>query len=497
MGGRKRPRPVAIIDIGSNSIRLVVYDGQQRTPLPLFNEKAVCALGEGLGASGRLNPVGVEMARRAIARYVRLSQAMNVERLDILATAAVRDASDGKEFVHALERELDVEIRTLSGGQEAKLAAQGVLCGIPSAEGIVADLGGGSCELVVVGEGRTFKHVTLPLGVLRLSEASGGSRAKATDIITGHLADLDWLSEGRGKALYASGGAWRAVARLCIAQSHHPLRILDNYAVERAEAERLMELIASQSRKSMEKVPNISRKRVGMLPMAALLLGKILQAVKPTRLVFSVYGMREGQFFKTLPNKVQEEDPLLAACRNMARSAGRFEEHGREILDWMNPLFPDESPAQRRIRFAACLLGDVFWNEHPDYRAQQAFLRTLRIPFVGVEHPERARLAMTLFTRYNGVEDDHAVCTAVSMLSDDDLRRARAIGLALRLAHGLTGGVPDLVRKTTLAIDGKTVVLTVPINDPALCCDATDRPFDRLAKAVGCESFEVRKVAAG
>ena len=494
MGGRKRPKPVAIIDIGSNSIRLVVYDGQQRTPLPMFNEKAVCALGEGLGASGRLSPVGVELARRAISRFVRLSRAMNVERLDILATAAVRDASDGKDFVQRLEDELDIEIRILSGGQEAKLAAQGVLCGIPSAEGIVADLGGGSCELVVVGEGRTFKHVTLPLGVLRLSEAAGGSRSKAADIISSHLAPLPWLSEGRGKALYASGGAWRAVARLCIAQSNHPLRILDNYAIDRQEAERMMDLIASQSRKSIEKVPNVSRKRVAMLPMAALLLGKILQAAKPSRLVFSVYGMREGQFFKHLPPKLQEEDPLLAACRTMASSAGRFEEHGREILDWMTPLFPDETAAQRRIRYAACLLGDVFWNEHPDYRAQQGFLRTLRLPFVGVEHPERARLAMMIFIRYNGSEDEQAVCTAVSMLSDEDLRRARAVGLALRLAHGLTGGVPDLVRRTALTIEGKAVVLSVPADDPALCCDATDRPFDRLARAVGCETVEVRRV---
>lgn len=491
--GRKRQKPVAIIDIGSNSIRLVVYDGQQRTPLPMFNEKAVCALGEGLGASGRLNPAGVDLAYRAIARYVRLARAMNVERLDILATAAVRDAEDGKDFVARLETDLDVEVRILSGGQEAKLAAQGVLCGIPSANGIVADLGGGSCELVIVGNGKTGRHVTLPLGVLRLTEASAGSRSKAVDIIASHLDGLDWLTDGRGSALYASGGAWRAVARLCIAQSHHPLRILDNFALERGEAERLMELIASQSRKSIEKVVNISKKRVGMLPIAALLLGKILQAVKPTRLVFSVYGMREGQFFKTLPSKLQDEDPLLAACRTMARSAGRFEEHGREILDWMDPLFTGETPAQRRIRYAACLLGDVFWNEHPDYRAQQGFLRTLRIPFVGVEHPERARLAMAIYTRYNGLEEDHAVASAIGMLTEDDLRRARAIGLAMRLAHGLTGGVPDLVRRTALGIEGRILVLTVPADDPALA-EVADRSFDRLAKVVGCETFMVRKV---
>lgn len=492
--GRKRQKPVAVLDIGSNSIRLVVYDGNQRTPLPLFNEKAVCALGEGLGASGRLNPSGVDLAYRAIARYVRLARAMNVERLDILATAAVRDAADGHDFVERLERDLDAPIKILSGGQEAKLAAQGVLCGIPSAQGIVADLGGGSCELVVVGDGKTGKHITLPLGVLRLTEASGGNRAQAAEIIDRHLSGIGWLNAGRGQSLYASGGAWRAVARLCIAQSHHPLRILDNYALERSEAERLMELIASQSRKSIEKIANISKKRVPMLPLAALILGRILSTVKPARLVFSVYGMREGQFFKHLPQKLQEEDPLLAACRSMAHSAGRFEEHGTELLEWMDPLFTEETPAQRRIRHAACLLGDVFWVEHPDYRAKQGFFRTLRISFVGVEHPERARLAMTIYHRYNGPEDDPAVNSAIAMLTEDDLRRARTVGLALRLAHGLTGGVPDLIRRTALGIEGRNLVLTVPANDPALCCDAADRPFDRLAKAVGCDGVVVRKI---
>lgn len=493
MSGRKRQKPVAIIDMGSNSIRLVVYDGNQRMPLPLFNEKAVCALGQGLGASGQLNPEGVEPAYRAVTRFVTLARAMDSERLDILATAAIRDAADGEAFVRRLERDLDVKVRVLSGGQEAKLAAQGVLCGIPSASGIVADLGGGSCELVEVGQGRTGKHVTLPLGVLRLTEASGGNKARAADIIAGHLSGLDWLSEGRGRSLYASGGAWRAVARVCIAQSHHPLRILDNYAIERSEAERLMDLIASQSRKSIEKVPNVSKKRVASLPMAALLLGRILQTVKPVRLVFSVYGLREGQFFKHLPASLQQEDPLLAACRRMAQSAGRFVEHGSEILDWMSPLFPDETPAQRRIRYAACLLGDVFWNEHPDYRAQQGFLRTLRISFVGVEHPERARLAMMIFTRYNGSEDDHAVASAIGMLSDDDLKRARTVGLALRIAHGLTGGVPDLVRRTSLAIEDRTLVVRVPADNPALS-DVADRPFDRLAKGVGCDAVAFRLV---
>lgn len=494
-GGRVkgRQKPVAIVDIGSNSIRLVVYDGAERTPLPMFNEKAVCALGLGMGESGRLNPDGVTMARRAIGRFVRLARAMEVERLDVLATAAVRDASDGKDFVRDLEARHDIKVRVLSGGQEAKLAALGVLCGVPQAEGIVADLGGGSCELILVGDGKTGAHVTMPLGVLRLSEASDGNRQRAADIVDTHLSGIDWLKEGRGRALYASGGAWRSVARICIAQSHHPIRILDNYSLDRADAERLADLISRMGRKSLEKVPGISKKRLPALPLAALVLGKILQAVQPSRLIFSVYGLREGEFFRHLPTKVQEEDPLLAACRTMARQAGRFPEHGKEILDWMAPLFPDETAAQQRIRHAACLLGDVFWSEHPDYRASQAFLRVLRLPFVGLGHQDRARMALMIHTRYQGAEDNHAAQDALAMLDGEaDLRRVRAVGHALRLAHTLTGGVPDLLRRTRLVVSPSELALELPEDDAALLPDVADRPFDRLARAVGAQQFVVR-----
>lgn len=491
--GNRRHYPVAVIDIGSNSVRLVVYDGDARTPLPMFNEKAVCGLGSGLGESGRLHPQGVELARRAVGRFIGLARAMDVQRLDIVATAAIREASDGTAFAREIEDRHRVEVNVLSGGEEARMAALGVLCGIPEADGIVADLGGGSCELVVVGQRRTGAHVTMPLGILRLAEASGGSRARAAEIIDGYLANIDWLAEGRGRSLYASGGAWRSVARICIAQSQHPIRILDNYTLERTDAERLIDLISRMSRKSIEKVPGISKKRLPALPMAALVLEKVLQAVRPARLVFSVYGLREGRFFAQLPPAVRAEDPLLAACRDMARSAGRFPEHGREILDWMSPLFPDESSTQRRIRYAACLLGDVFWSEHPDYRADQAFLRVLRLPFVGLGHQDRARLALMIHTRYQGTDDNHAVQDALAMLDgDSDLMRVRAVGHALRLAHTLTGGVPDLLRRTRLAARDRALILHLPEKDGALLPDVADRPFEKLARAIGAEQFAVR-----
>ena len=171
-------KPVGILDIGSNSIRLCVYDASSRVPVPLFNEKEVCSLALGLEHSGVLNPEGIEPALNTVGRFVALSKAMDVVRLDILATAAVRDAKDGEAFAQTIRDRFDVAVKILSGKEEAHLAAKGVLCGAPFAHGIVCDLGGGSLELVSIDGADFGPHISLPLGLLRLAEASGDDRAQ-------------------------------------------------------------------------------------------------------------------------------------------------------------------------------------------------------------------------------------------------------------------------------------------------------------------------------
>ncbi len=486
---------IAIVDIGSNSIRMVVYDGLNRTPVAIFNEKAVCALGQGLQASGHLNPQGKEAAIPVLARFARLAGAMGVSVLDILATAAVREAKDGLAFAHEVERRCGVGVTVLSGEDEARLAAMGVLCSTPAADGMVADLGGGSLEVVALDHGKfAGPFATFPLGVLRLWEASGGVRTVAEQLVDTQFRKVDWWGMTKGRPLYAVGGAWRALARLCIAQTGHPLHVLDNFTLHSTEALRLTELIARQSRKSLEKVPGLSKKRLLHLPMAAILLEKVIEAARPSHLVFSVYGMREGQFFKRLPPDVQWQDPLIASCMEMAQTVGRFPEHGEEMLEWMAPLFSHETAQQGRLRYAACLLGDVFWNEHPDYRAEQAFLRIFRMPFMGLGHQDRAALALALYARYEGEDTLSQAADARSLLSDDDQRRAQVVGLALRLGHSISGGVPGLLRTTRLLIDNDALVLELPASDPAFGPELNDRRYDRLARAAGCERFEMRRV---
>ena len=489
----RAPKPMGILDIGSNSIRLCVYDAATRVPVPLFNEKEVCCLAQGLESSGKLNPDGIEPALNAIGRFIALSRAMNVKRLDILATAAVRDASDGEAFAETIQNRFGVKVKILSGKQEAHFSAMGVLCGTPDAHGIVCDMGGGSLELVSIDGSDFGPHVTLPLGLLRLTEASGDDRDRARVIIDQHLAQLPWLSLGQGKTLYAVGGAWRSLARIAISMTHHHLTVLDNFVLSDAEARNITHLVANQSRRSLEKIPGVSRKRIPGLPMAALVLERIVEQVQPSRLIFSIYGMREGRFYESLPPALQTEDPLLSVCRRLAAGNSRFPEHGEELMVWMAPLYSTESRHLSRLRHAACLLSDAFWNEHPDYRAEQALLRILRLPFTGVSHAERAAIALTVFTRYQGNEESPACQDALQMLDADAIDRSRQAGNILRLAHTMTGGAPSILNRTQLHMEGSELLLEVPAHDPAWKFDP-DRSFDRLARIMGCASWAIRRV---
>lgn len=478
---KRARKPVAVIDIGSNSVRLVVYDGQTRTPIPVHNEKAICALGKGLETTGKLNPEGVKMAFDAVGRFVKIARALGAGGIDALATAAVRDAGDGKAFAKAISRRTGIKVQILTGKQEAQRSALGVLCGIPDADGIVADLGGGSLELVKVGGRSMSEHTTLPLGLLRLTDAAKGNRETALSIIDSALDKHKWVTKQKDKTLYAVGGAWRALARVCIAQMNYPLHVLDNFSLERQQAIGLFHVISRLSQRSLEQIKGVSRARLATLPLGAAVLERLLEVAKPRSLVFSIYGMREGQFFKDLPAVVRRQDPIVSLAEEMARAAGRSTVAGYESFKWMSALFKDETAKQKKLRLAACLLRDVWWTEHPDYRAEQAFLRVLRLPFLGLGHEDRAALALVLYYRYQAEPSEPIIEQAQALLAQTRIHRIRTVGLAMRLAYSLSAGAPGWVGKTSMKIDGAKLVLRVPGNEPMFKSGSYERRLKRLA----------------
>lgn len=478
------PGRIGVVDIGSNTVRLVVYDVPNRLPIPIFNEKSQCALGLGLGQTGRLNPKGTSEAVRSLVRFVKLAKAMDVGHLELVGTAAVRDASDGADFVRRIEAECGVAVHVLSGAEEARLAAVGLINGVPRADGVLGDLGGGSLDLVSLGRGEVGTYATLPLGHLRLRERADGDLERARAVVAEDLGKVGWLGETNGRRLYAIGGSWRALARIFIEQTHHPLHVIDNFELGFFDALRLAGLVASLSQGTLGELGNIDAKRLETLPYAALALAVLLEQARPAKVVFSAFGMREGQMLELLPPSLRRQDPLISACESHAERTGRFAMHGQEILDWMTPLFEGESEDEQRLRLACCLLSDIGWNEHPDYRAAHAVLRVLRLPYPGLTHADRVELALAVLVRYGGLATDAALKDHLGLLDEARMSRARTIGLALRLAQTLSGGAPGLLRRTRLAPEEKRLSLQIPKDGAVFLSEAVERRLNRLARAI-------------
>ena len=477
-----------IIDIGSNSVRLVVYQGLSRTPPVVFNEKVMAGLGRGIAVNNRLARASMETAVQALARFALLARDMNVDSLRTVATAAVREAANADEFIEAVRRETGLEIEVISGEAEARGAALGVVAGIPDADGVVGDLGGGSLELIRVAGGEAHERISLPIGSLRLDAVRRKGPRALGPFIKRALDQVGWTAKGAGRPFYTVGGSWRALAQLHMHQSEHPLPVIHQYRMDAAAPERLVRALAVMQPKTLRAIPTLSTSRIPSLPGAAMLLAAVVRRLRSSEVISSGYGLREGLLFAALPPEVQREDPLLEAARDEGRRQGRFPEHGQLLMAWMNGLFDTplqpEPTGDARLRLAACLLSDVAWRAHPDFRAERGLDIALHGNWVAITAAERAMLAAALFACFGGDSGDHAAALLARLAPPAALARARSWGLALRLGQRLTGGTAAPLVASKLYRDEDRLVLALAGRDAPLWGEAVGRRLKALAQAM-------------
>jgi len=474
----------AIIDIGSNSVRLVVYDGPRRAPFPICNEKALCGLGRDMDDGGALNPMAVESALSVLARFKVLLNQHGDPPTRVVATAAVREARNGREFVIAVER-AGFSIDVIPGDEEARLSGLGVASFEPGASGLVGDMGGGSLELIRLDAGEIRQTVSLSVGPFRLMKHSKGDLKKASTEIDEALARVSWIRREITPTLYAVGGAWRAIARINMLLRRHPLSVLHHYEAPFRQIIETCDLVARQSRSSLEETPGVSSKRVDTLPFAALVLKSVILAAGCERIIVSAGGIREGLLYDALPADARREDPLIAGARYLGRRFSPEAEMGDAVGVFTDRLFLNETGVQRRLRQAACLLTDAGAYFHPDLRGVQAFDTALRAPFYGVTHAERAAIALSLFCRHEGANEAFPEPSILSLLTEEESQRAVQIGLALRFASAFAPKAPQALNVSTLTIDGECLSFKAPADLRALHDDLTRRRFDALAASLG------------
>jgi exopolyphosphatase / guanosine-5'-triphosphate,3'-diphosphate pyrophosphatase len=483
---------IAVIDIGSNSVRLVVYEGLVRSPAELFNEKALCGLGREVQSTGLLAADAVEHALATLKRFRALCDRMGVQKVFVIATAACRDAKNGRAFIRFAERILKTEIEVLSGSREAELTALGVISGVHRGDGVVGDLGGGSLELIDIHGTRARNGLTRPLGGLALADISAKSVKKAEKIVKKSLTGLAMLKGCQGRTFYAVGGTWRSVARLHMWQTGYPLHVMHGYSIAAEEALEFARLVHRVDVDTLSNIDVINSARRPLLPYAALVLEYILRIGKPRQVVFSALGVREGLLYSLLKPRDQEKDALIEAARHLNKLRSRSPQHGEELIGWTDKLLAtsglEETSEERRLRHAACLLADIGWRAHPDYRGEQSLNIIAHAGFSGLDHPGRAYLALAVFFRHVGlVMDDELSPRLRELVSTRMLDRARVLGAALRLGYVVSAAMPDVLPQTPLAVERHRLALRLPGAYAALAGERVLSRLRALARLIGRE----------
>ena len=423
---------VGVVDIGSNSVRLVVFDGAARSPAYFYNEKIMCALGSGVSETGRLNPDGRVRALNALRRFKQLADGMGLSELTIVATAAVRDAGDGPDFCADVARETGLQVRVIDGIEEARLSAQGVLLGWPGAYGLICDIGGSSMELAEISGGTVGRRVTSDLGPLKLQTVKGGKKGRRTHI----KETISQLQEAMGSQrdrLFLVGGSWRAIAKIDMYRRGYPLHVLHEYRMRPRSVQRTAKFIADhEDHDALRAACGISSIRMALVPLAADVLYRLVKTFKPIDIALSSYGIREGMLYEQMPQRLRDRDPLIEACRFAEAKDARMPGFGKLLFQFIEPLFKSTSFERKRLIKAACLLHDVSWRAHPDYRAEVCFDNATRANLGGLKHSERVFLGLALLHRYTNKRGGTHFEDLYDLIDEKMQLEAEILGKAMR-----------------------------------------------------------------
>jgi exopolyphosphatase/guanosine-5'-triphosphate,3'-diphosphate pyrophosphatase len=482
-------QPIAIVDIGSNSVRLVVYESLSRSPRPIFNEKSLCALGKGVISTGKLSKGGIEKALSALRRFRTLCEIMGVLDVHVLATAAARDAANGPEFLAAAAEAIGSPIALLSGGREAELSAYGVIAGLNKPDGIVGDLGGGSLELIDVKLNQVGKGLTLPLGGLALMEASGFSPRAAVKIAREALLKSKILEKMNGRTFYAVGGTWRALAKLHMRQRNYPLIVMHGYVIPAEAAADFAGLVERVNTDTLMSIEAVNAARRPLLAYGAVVLEEIIHLANPKEVIVSTTGVREGLLYEKLSEAQRRLDPLIVGAAEFNQLFSRDPRHAEDLCGWTDQFMQsshlEENYDEQRLRHAACLLSDVNWRAHQDFRGEES-INLMNASFTGIDHPGRAFLALTASYRDLGLDED--VSPRIRMLASSRMiDKARILAAAMRVESVVSAAMADILPRIPMVCVKAKVVLTLPRDLADIASDRLHNRLKALARLIGRE----------
>lgn len=483
----KALKRVGAIDVGSNSVRMVVFDGAARSPAYFFNEKVMAGLGAGVSETGYLNPEGRERALSALRRFALLAKGMGVSPMTSVATAAVRDAIDGPEFCEEVARETGLNLWVASGTEEARLSAQGVFLGWPEARGLMCDIGGSSMELAEMADGVVGRRVSSQIGPLKLMSLKGGAKARKA-VIDQTVDDLRTQIDGDYETLFLVGGSWRAIARLDMERRGYPMKVLHEYRMTTKSILQTVKWISKYSVDELRAMTGNSEARMRLVPIASQVLKSLIQRFKPKSVAVSSYGIREGLLYEQMPFELKRRDPLIEACRYDEAMYARIPGFGKFLFRFIEPLFKSASLERIRLVKAACLLHDVTWRAHPDYRAEVCFDNATRANLGGLDHQGRIFLGVALLHRYKNSRSGTHFEELFGLLSERQMRDAEVLGKAMRFGAMFSVQTPELMGELKWHPKKRLLRMKLHPDTKALFGEVAQARFTSLAEALEAET---------
>lgn len=483
-----------VIDIGSNSVRLVIYRIVDGAFFPIHNEKVLAALGEGVSETKMLSQKGVELSLQAIRRFKLLLDAWQIKNYDAIATAAVRYANDGQDFINKIEEQTNLKVRLISGEDEGRLSALGVKFGSVNAKGFMGDLGGSSLELVSLENRPNLKKESWPLGPLAMGEFVGAKNLfKNIDSVKTRIEKIldasNVINSAKQSEFHAVGGAWRAFANIHMVVRNYPIHILHNYSVNAQDALEVASFISSQSRKSIEKIAGVSSRRAETLPYAALLLKSIIEKSQIQKVVFSSYGLREGVLAERFEFNDLSENPIIASALAIGVKSKIERIFSDNLYIWLKNLIEFASVKlnlleEKAFLKAATYLANIGSDYHPDHRAKLAYDTVLQAPYPSASHEDRLKMARIIAKRYGAKDDEMMAYCNDRSIAPHNLEFANIIGLGMRLASAISANEGHLLAKTNLVIVGDKITLKIANKDMDLMSPSVEKRLNALADLI-------------
>lgn len=477
----KEDSRIAIIDIGSNSIRMLIYEDFNSSIVPFFNEKAVCELGKNLDKSRKLNKSGKEYAIKVLKRFNEILNVSKINNFQIIATAALREATDAQDFVKEIENIFSTSVKILSGDQEAEYAAEGVKVSFKNVDGLVADLGGGSLELAHVDNNKILEKTSLPLGVLRLLNNPLIKKNNLPKYVKKLFKDEKWLAKKKFKNLYLVGGTWRALFKLHLFQNDHPVHIIHQYYLEKFELLRFTDKISRFNKNKLKSVEYISKSRTQYLPYSSIILNEILDITSPDFIHCSICGVREGKLALDFLDDVDINQNTKNSLNFISKKRGDIGENYKKYFNFIKPVFIENEYFNEELLILACVLSHMDWGLGAFQKAELVFNETLNTPLLKLTHKERIQLALACYWRYCSIKYNPKI-EYLKFLNNNEIFSSKQVGSALRFANSLTSISTIFLDEFKLYKRGNSIFLKIPSQHQEIISKQVIKKFKAFSK---------------